>query len=70
MGDTLGPRLPFWLEVVTDRADVAVVVLGLPSILTGPLLVNVRCGAKLHLSYNMPSGSEPAIELRPLLLWR
>ena len=36
VGESLGPRLPFWLEVVTDSDDVAVVVPGAgPSILPG-----------------------------------
>jgi hypothetical protein len=69
VGETLGPRVPFWRVVSTVSDDVAVVVCGAPSILAvsgqslrGKLEI---CAVSLHV----PSDSEPASELRPLQLW-
>jgi len=64
VGEGLGPKLPFWLVVVTDSDEVAVVVCGAPSILPARSGQHTqRCKG----AYDVPSDSE-ATELRPLKL--
>lgn len=67
MGDTLGPRLPFWLDVVTESDEVAVVVpcgLSILAVFSQPCTVVVV----IHVQHDAPSGSELVMELRPLQL--
>jgi hypothetical protein len=66
VGETLGPRLPFWRVVSTVSEEVAVVVCGAPSIFN-PVL-SQSCAREFALR-DVPSDSEPATELRPLQLW-
>lgn len=76
VGETLAPRLPFWLEVVTDSEDVAVVVWGAPSILTvcnQQRRPSCAGGVDAHpprqcVSGHLPSGSEMTTEFLPLRL--
>lgn len=73
VGETLVPRLPFWLDVVTESEEVAVVVpLGL-SILTmrgqSHVCVSWKSPGQDDLwQHDAPSGSEPAAEALPLQL--
>jgi hypothetical protein len=74
VGDTFGPRLPFWRVVSTVSEDVAVVVCGAPSILTtvvwsAPSNEELQQILPCAVQGDVPSGSEPAIELLPLQLW-
>jgi hypothetical protein len=61
----LGPKLPFWLFVVTESDEVAVVVCGTPSILPARSSQHTQPSSKS--AYDVPSDSE-ATELRPLKL--
>lgn len=70
------PRLPFWLEVVTDSDEVAVVVpcgFSILAVQSGWVSQWPPCACEKAtrpcrpMTY-VPSGSEPATELFPLQL--
>ena len=58
----MGPRLPFWLAVVIERDEVAVVV---PCV--EPFGCNVISPALAKKFRDSPSGSEPAMDPGPLM---
>lgn len=68
VGDTLGPREPFWRVVSTVSEEVAVVVCGAPSILSTAGWLAIVTSARHCVVQDVPSDSEPATELRPLQL--
>jgi hypothetical protein len=66
VGDSLGPRLPFWLAVVIERDEVAVVV---PCVEPSNChVISPALKRKMHTRIkDSPSASEPAMEPGPLI---